>query len=228
MFGPLERAREWKGNAFDSGPAPWQGTRRFKTDYSKVAALANPELGAKQICPTCSTKFYDLGRRPAVCPQVRGGVRSRGSVAQPPRPREIDRAGRRSRTGSRRRSRLTSKTASKPSRTKRPELDAVVDEPPLSDRRRRRRARLHRARRQVTASVSTSRRTRTWRTPRTTRFPSSKMMMTPFLKMKSMAFPPGAARRIDSQRTNRRSRALDPLRTSALVSAASRPARAGR
>jgi uncharacterized protein (TIGR02300 family) len=35
----------------------------------KVAALANPELGAKQICPTCSTKFYDLGRRPAACPK---------------------------------------------------------------------------------------------------------------------------------------------------------------
>ena len=32
-------------------------------------SLANPELGAKQICPTCSTKFYDLGRRPAVCPK---------------------------------------------------------------------------------------------------------------------------------------------------------------
>jgi len=31
--------------------------------------LANPELGAKQICPTCSSKFYDLGRRPAVCPK---------------------------------------------------------------------------------------------------------------------------------------------------------------
>src|SRR5690348_3185212 len=32
-------------------------------------ALANPELGAKQICPTCSSKFYDLGRRPAHCPK---------------------------------------------------------------------------------------------------------------------------------------------------------------
>jgi uncharacterized protein (TIGR02300 family) len=31
--------------------------------------LANSELGAKQICPTCSTKFYDLNRRPAVCPK---------------------------------------------------------------------------------------------------------------------------------------------------------------
>jgi uncharacterized protein (TIGR02300 family) len=31
--------------------------------------LAKPELGAKQICPTCSSKFYDLGRRPAHCPK---------------------------------------------------------------------------------------------------------------------------------------------------------------
>jgi uncharacterized protein (TIGR02300 family) len=31
--------------------------------------LANPELGAKQICPNCQSKFYDLDRRPAVCPK---------------------------------------------------------------------------------------------------------------------------------------------------------------
>ena len=31
--------------------------------------MANPELGQKQICPTCQTKFYDLTRRPAVCPK---------------------------------------------------------------------------------------------------------------------------------------------------------------
>src|SRR5579875_2067636 len=31
--------------------------------------LANPELGAKQICPTCQAKFYDLNRRPALCPK---------------------------------------------------------------------------------------------------------------------------------------------------------------
>jgi len=35
----------------------------------EVASLANPELGAKQICPTCSSKFYDLNRRPAHCPK---------------------------------------------------------------------------------------------------------------------------------------------------------------
>jgi uncharacterized protein (TIGR02300 family) len=31
--------------------------------------LALPELGAKQICPNCQAKFYDLGRRPAHCPK---------------------------------------------------------------------------------------------------------------------------------------------------------------
>ena len=31
--------------------------------------MANSELGAKQICPNCQSKFYDLGRRPAVCPK---------------------------------------------------------------------------------------------------------------------------------------------------------------
>jgi uncharacterized protein (TIGR02300 family) len=35
----------------------------------KRSTLVNPELGAKQICPSCQTKFYDLGRRPAVCPK---------------------------------------------------------------------------------------------------------------------------------------------------------------
>ena len=31
--------------------------------------MANPELGTKQVCPNCQAKFYDLGRRPAVCPK---------------------------------------------------------------------------------------------------------------------------------------------------------------
>ena len=31
--------------------------------------MANPELGAKQVCPNCQAKFYDLNRRPARCPK---------------------------------------------------------------------------------------------------------------------------------------------------------------
>src|SRR3954471_4742183 len=31
--------------------------------------MANPELGAKQLCPNCQAKFYDLNKRPAHCPK---------------------------------------------------------------------------------------------------------------------------------------------------------------
>ncbi len=29
--------------------------------------MAKPELGTKRVCVACSTKFYDLGKVPAVC-----------------------------------------------------------------------------------------------------------------------------------------------------------------
>ncbi len=28
-----------------------------------------PELGTKRVCVACSTRFYDLGRSPAICPK---------------------------------------------------------------------------------------------------------------------------------------------------------------
>jgi len=30
--------------------------------------VAKPNLGEKQVCPECEKKFYDLTKRPAVCP----------------------------------------------------------------------------------------------------------------------------------------------------------------
>ncbi len=54
---------------FDSEPFAWQGSRLIFPNIIEGRRLANPELGAKQICPNCQTKFYDLGRRPAVCPK---------------------------------------------------------------------------------------------------------------------------------------------------------------
>ena len=30
--------------------------------------MAKPELGTKRVCPSCSTKYYDLHRTPIVCP----------------------------------------------------------------------------------------------------------------------------------------------------------------
>lgn len=31
--------------------------------------MGKAELGEKQVCPNCGAKFYDLTRRPAVCPK---------------------------------------------------------------------------------------------------------------------------------------------------------------
>lgn len=31
--------------------------------------MAKTDLGSKQVCPNCGAKFYDLSRRPAVCPK---------------------------------------------------------------------------------------------------------------------------------------------------------------
>ena len=59
-----------KDRPFDSGPSSWQGSRRFRKTICKGSkTLSNTELGQKQICPTCQTKFYDLTRRPAHCPK---------------------------------------------------------------------------------------------------------------------------------------------------------------
>ena len=31
--------------------------------------MADSKLGTKQLCPECGAKFYDLNKRPAVCPK---------------------------------------------------------------------------------------------------------------------------------------------------------------
>lgn len=31
--------------------------------------MAKPELGTKRVCVSCSTKFFDLLKQPAVCPK---------------------------------------------------------------------------------------------------------------------------------------------------------------
>ena len=49
--------------------------------------MANPELGAKQICPNCRRKFYDLGRRPAVCPKCATEFDPEEALRRPPRAR---------------------------------------------------------------------------------------------------------------------------------------------
>jgi uncharacterized protein (TIGR02300 family) len=59
--------------------------------------MAKAELGTKRICVSCSTRFYDLMRSPAVCPKCgteqpidqprprRGG----GNVVEDKRPKKV-------------------------------------------------------------------------------------------------------------------------------------------
>jgi uncharacterized protein (TIGR02300 family) len=35
----------------------------------RESPLARTDLGEKQICPSCGAKFYDLRKRPAICPK---------------------------------------------------------------------------------------------------------------------------------------------------------------
>ena len=92
--------------------------------------MANPELGAKQICPTCSTKFYDLTRRPALCPKCGAEfdpeealrnrrVRARPLVADDEADQVKQPVAAESEDG----------FEAEPDEA--PELDAVVDEPPI-------------------------------------------------------------------------------------------------
>lgn len=54
--------------------------------------MVKPELGNKRVCVSCSTRFYDLGKSPAICPkcgteQPVEQPRLRRSVGNPPEER---------------------------------------------------------------------------------------------------------------------------------------------
>jgi uncharacterized protein (TIGR02300 family) len=93
--------------------------------------LANPALGAKQICPSCSSKFYDLQRRPAACPKCgtefdpEEALRNRRVRARVT-PVEDDQETEKVETAA------TSEDGFEAEPDEAPELDAVVDDPPLS------------------------------------------------------------------------------------------------
>lgn len=40
----------------------------FDRDETEEFAVAKPEWGVKRICPSCSTRYYDLRKEPPVCP----------------------------------------------------------------------------------------------------------------------------------------------------------------
>jgi uncharacterized protein (TIGR02300 family) len=46
--------------------------------------MAKPELGTKRVCVACSTRFYDLGKTPAICPKC--GTEQPADQPRPRRP----------------------------------------------------------------------------------------------------------------------------------------------
>jgi uncharacterized protein (TIGR02300 family) len=93
--------------------------------------LAIPELGTKQICPHCQAKFYDLNKRPAHCPKCGTdfdpdeAVRSRRVRARAIVPDTDEEA----------EDQVAAKAEDAEDEEEEvvtPELDEVVDEPPLS------------------------------------------------------------------------------------------------
>lgn len=45
--------------------------------------MAKPELGAKRLCQSCATKFYDLNRDPILCPKC-GAVFHVAAISRAP------------------------------------------------------------------------------------------------------------------------------------------------
>lgn len=69
--------------------APRTGEALWRAVLPGRGRLARTDLGEKQLCPSCGAKFYDLCRRPAVCPKCTNsfdpaeeGVRARRGRAR--------------------------------------------------------------------------------------------------------------------------------------------------
>jgi uncharacterized protein (TIGR02300 family) len=43
--------------------------RRIVSDQIGSLKVAKPEWGTKRICPSCGIRYYDLLRRPVICPK---------------------------------------------------------------------------------------------------------------------------------------------------------------
>ncbi|WP_411289096.1 TIGR02300 family protein [Phenylobacterium sp.] len=96
--------------------------------------MANPELGTKQVCPNCQAKFYDLSKRPAHCPKcatefdpdeaVRNRrVRARAAAPEPEADDERE---------DQVKARAEGDEDEEEDEVVTPELDEVVDDPPLA------------------------------------------------------------------------------------------------
>jgi uncharacterized protein (TIGR02300 family) len=53
---------------FDNSTCPWQATADRDSLQTLRIRMPKDEWGVKRVCPTCSTRFYDLQRDPMTCP----------------------------------------------------------------------------------------------------------------------------------------------------------------
>ena len=52
------------------GPLHGNGTpRNYPLERQEIPPVAAPDIGTKRICPSCTAKFYDLSKKPIVCPK---------------------------------------------------------------------------------------------------------------------------------------------------------------
>jgi uncharacterized protein (TIGR02300 family) len=61
----FQRGRGESDKGFDRAPRWWQAAALV----FREKCVAKADLGEKQLCPNCAAKFYDLRKRPAVCPK---------------------------------------------------------------------------------------------------------------------------------------------------------------
>jgi uncharacterized protein (TIGR02300 family) len=54
---------------FDKGQHPWQTRPLDNHFFAGTRILVKADLGVKRGCPSCSTRFYDLTKRPIECPK---------------------------------------------------------------------------------------------------------------------------------------------------------------
>lgn len=56
---------------FDRRPASWQwDAPQFPlSNIQEITPVAAPDIGTKRICPSCAARFYDLSKKPIVCPK---------------------------------------------------------------------------------------------------------------------------------------------------------------
>lgn len=87
-----------RGGLTGAGPGGNTGALQARVNMASARpelwgmTLANTDLGEKRTCPHCGAKFYDLGKRPVICPKCKTEFDPVSDTAKPKRTREKPKA----------------------------------------------------------------------------------------------------------------------------------------